>query len=479
MNRIVDVKNLWLRYGDGNWVLKNISFSVDTEKTVLIIGRSGCGKTSFARALTGVAQSIFGAEVKGEIWLCGKRLEEMGLREIQSCVQMVNQDPYTHFLEPIPIDDLVSYAETVYGESALEHVYRVAQAVGVKDLLERPITSLSGGQLKRLSIAKALITNPSVLILDEPLMWLDDVDGTEVVLNTIRAARSAGKTVIVFEHRFKHLLGLADEIYIMRRDSLEKLGKELFRDLYADGSAQPTHSEYRYGGNGPAGRCDVVLELRDVWHRYDDSKWVLRGVSMEICRGDTIVVYGANGSGKSTLLRILAGVVKPVKGVVKRYADVVYVPQIPHLFITEDSIAEEINSICRHKKIGGNCIEYGTSIVKSFGYADLGATPLNLSWGQVTRLSTVLAYIASKNGVILLDEPFTGSTYFEAHQIIEALQKLESSAKIVTLSSKDYIPLIRGGKIYKIEDGVLKPFSYSENGMQHLVDLAKRIYGYE
>ncbi|MEM0311502.1 MAG: ATP-binding cassette domain-containing protein, partial [Ignisphaera sp.] len=156
MNRVVDVKNLWLRYGDGDWVLKNISFSVDTEKTVLIIGRSGCGKTSFARALTGVAQSIFGAEVKGEIWLCGKRLEEMGLREIQSCVQMVNQDPYTHFLEPIPIDDLVSYAETVYGESALEHVYRVAQAVGVKDLLERPITSLSGGQLKRLSIAKAL-----------------------------------------------------------------------------------------------------------------------------------------------------------------------------------------------------------------------------------------------------------------------------------------------------------------------------------
>ena len=479
MNRVVEVKNLWLKYVGGDWVLRDISFSVDTGKTVLIIGRSGCGKTSFARALTGVAQSVFGAEVKGEIWLCGKRLEDMDLREIQRCVQMVNQDPYTHFLEPIPLDDLVSYAETVYGENALEHVYRVAQAVGVRDLLEKPITSLSGGQLKRLSIAKALITNPRVLILDEPLMWLDDVDGTEVVLNAIRVARDSGKTVIVFEHRFKHLLNLADEIYVMRRDSLERLGKEVFEDLNKNGSAQSTHTEGRYGGNGSTSRCDVVLELRDVWHRYEDSKWVLRGVSMEICRGDTIVIYGANGSSKSTLLRVLAGVVKPTKGAVRMYADVVYVPQTPHLFITEDSIADEITSICRHRKIGGNCIEYGISVVKSLGYTDLGANPLNLSWGQVTRLSTVLAYVASRNGVILLDEPFTGSTYFEAYQIIEAVQRLGGSAKIITLSSKDYIPLIRGGKIYKIEDGVLKPFSYSENNVQRLVDFAKRVYGYE
>uniref|UniRef100_A0A7J2U598 ATP-binding cassette domain-containing protein n=1 Tax=Ignisphaera aggregans TaxID=334771 RepID=A0A7J2U598_9CREN len=75
---IVKVKGLWLRYRvsmQGDWVLRSLDFEVEDRETVLVIGASGSGKTSLIRALTGVAQAVFGAEVQGEIELCFKSLK--------------------------------------------------------------------------------------------------------------------------------------------------------------------------------------------------------------------------------------------------------------------------------------------------------------------------------------------------------------------------------------------------------------------
>ena len=479
MNNVVEVKNLWLRYKDGNWILKGLSFEASANEVILIVGRSGSGKSSFAKALIGIAQSIFGAEVSGEISLCSKRLDEMSLREVQMCVQIVNQDPYTHFLEPIPIDDLISYAEKFYGEEALSYVNKIVRLLNIESIVEKPITVLSNGQMRRISIAKTLIPNPKVLILDEPFMWLDDSDGMELVENVIDMLRKMGKTVIVFEHRFKYLANKVDKFYVLKNGVLEKLDTHILKNkmngVNNQGNANLVNHKLDDLAN-QISQCDVVLEMNNVWYKYDDSGWILKNVDMRICKGDTIVIYGVNGSGKSTLLRILAGALKPVKGYVKRYADVSYVPQLPYLFFTEDSVNEEIEAICKAKKLGVKCIEKCKEVLKRFGYDDFEKLPLNLSWGQATRLSTLLAYFTSKKGVVLFDEPFTGSTYIEAYQLIQTLSTLSDVAKIITLSSKDYIPLFPYAKTYVLEEGVLKPFLYIDNSINQLIELATKIY---
>jgi energy-coupling factor transport system ATP-binding protein len=452
---VVKVKGLWLRYrGNSDWVLRSLNLTVLQGEFTLIIGASGSGKTSLIRALIGVAQNVFGAETLGEVELCSKRLEEMTVDEVQRCVQVVNQDPLTHFLDPLPYDDLLSYAERFYGEKAEDVVTNVLKLLNINDIAEKPITALSGGQLRRLAIAKALIPNPRVLIFDEPLMWLDE-EGVELFRKTLKTLRMLRKSVIIAEHRFLRVLDLVDTVYRLELGELKRvdigmLSSKLHRIRSSSCCTDAQESK------DSDGSCEAVVELHNVWYRYGDSPWILKGVSLRVCKGDTIVIFGNNGSGKSTLLRLIAGVIKPVSGSVKVYGDLIYIPQMPYLFITEDSIINEVKSLCKARRLGEDCIRRCVETLKLFGYNDLDKLPLHLSWGQLTRLATLLGYSVTR-GAILLDEPFTGSSYPEALRLAKLLNSLRDVAKIVTVSSEDHLRFFAHGKLFRLQNGVLKP----------------------
>ncbi|MEM4682263.1 MAG: ABC transporter ATP-binding protein [Ignisphaera sp.] len=476
-NHVVYVDNLWVKYRDSDWVLKGVNLNIGKGESVLIVGSSGGGKTTLARALCGLAEKIFRVEIKGRIEICSKPVHQMDLYELQKCIQIVNQDPYTHFLEPIPIEDMITYAEGIYGSKSYEIVDHVLKMFKVEEIARKPIVNLSGGQLRRLAIAKALITDPKIVVLDEPLMWLDDFDGIDLVMSVLKTLRSLKKTVIVFEHRFLRLLNLFDNVYNLNNGHLYKLDRDMvFHKI--DDRTNTDKATYKYRGiNENTCREGPVLELKDVWFRYDrGSDWLLKGVELNVCRGDNIVIYGRNGSGKSTLLRIIAGILKPVRGIRKVYAKVLYVPQVPYLFITEDSVFSEVKTICRHTIKNNTCINEGTEVLKKFGFTNLDVPPINLSWGQQTRLAVLLSYIASRNGVVILDEPFTGSTYLDSFNIVDLLLKLDNVAKIITLSSKDYIPLFKDARTYILDEGTLKSFEYRDITISKIVELSKLIY---
>ncbi|MEM3981091.1 MAG: ATP-binding cassette domain-containing protein, partial [Ignisphaera sp.] len=396
--------------------------------------------------------------VSGEIKVCGRYVDELSSDELQRCIQVVNQDPFTHFLEPIAIDDLVSYAEKFYGGRSTEVVQEVAKVLRVENIISKPLTSLSGGQLRRLAIAKALLTNPSIVILDEPFMWLDDVEGIELVLTAIDTLAKLGVTMIIVEHRFLRLLDKVRRVYLLKNGVLAEIDKISLKpsntnNVEIGSTAQQTLS-----------KCIPTLELENLWFKYEeDPTWILKNINLRVCQGDTVVIYGRNGSGKSTLLRIIAGLLKPVKGRRKRYKDVLYVPQIPYLFITEDSIVNEVKELCKSRKLGEKCIHRGLETLKMFGFNNLDTLPLNLSWGQQVRLAVLLAYTVAEDCILLLDEPFTGSTYVESFNLVNTLSSLNTTTKIITLSSKDYIPLFSNAKIYTLSKGSLEPLLYSDN----------------
>jgi energy-coupling factor transporter ATP-binding protein EcfA2 len=139
-----------------------------------------------------------------------------------------------------------------------------------------------------------------------------------------------------------------------------------------------------------------------------------------------------------------------------------YVPQIPYLFLTEESIEREVRELC-NSRIREECFSRGFELLKRFGYDDLDRLPLHLSWGQVTRLVTLLSINAiGKVGLILLDEPFTGSTYFEAAALTETLSMFTDIAKIIVLSSKDYISLFPRARVYMLINGTLSPLAHRD-----------------
>lgn len=448
VRRILVVKDLWFRYPNSGWILKSLDLEVYEGEVLLIIGRSGCGKTTLIRTLVGIGTNIYGGETRGSIEIDGRRLENYSIEELRRVIQIVNQDPRTHFIYPNIHEDLFSYSLHVYRdkEKAKTALDTVSKSLKIEHLLNRPYFELSGGELRRVVIAKAMLSRPRIIVFDEPFMWLDDT-GVKDFLEAIEELKNQGVTILIFEHRFMPLVGHINRVLKFSNGSIKELPIEALRKPYS----------YPSMHNGAPAMASVssnrkIIIVNDLWFKYD-SGWILKGISMNIHDGETIAIYGHNGSGKSTLLKIIAGYLKPKKGIVRRFGKAIYIPQLVTLFFTEESIDLELRSMCRGNRDSKECYSRGRSVLKSYGFDDLTQTPFNLSWGQQEKLAVALSLIAGFS-IFLLDEPFSGLTYLDRAALIEYLEAVPG-AKILTTSSRDSIPFLKKFRLYKLIDGYL------------------------
>lgn len=448
-------RDLWFRYPSSSfWVLRGVNLEVFPGEIVLIVGSSGSGKTTLLRALTGVGVWVYGAEVKGEIYLAGRRLEKLSLEELRKSIQVVNQNPYTHFIEYVIGEDLRSSAEAIHGKIVGNRVLRkIVAALKLEDVLNKRFFELSGGQLRRVAVAKALLWDPKVIVMDEPLMWLDD-EGVEEIKEILSITRSLGKALIVFEHRFIGILHLASKVLALRDGTLVPIDHEELRNPRI---ARDFHQYFASEEGSDRGGSEL-LAAEHVWFSYEkNNEWVLKDVNLVIKDSwDTVVIYGPNGSGKSTLLKILSGYLSPRKGRVLRKSRAVYLPQNVYLFFTEESLEKEFREVCTSLGKGVDCVEKGVKTMRSLGVnADLKESPFNLSWGQAIRASISIATCGEGDVVLLMDEPFTGLTYAERLFLALALRKIKAP-KVMTVSNKETLSFVPQARVYELRDGYLR-----------------------
>ncbi len=177
---ILRIKNLYASYGDEKWVLKNINFSIFKNKITAIMGPSGCGKSTLIRCINRMHEVTRGAVVKGEIFLYEQNIFEMHPIIVRRKIGMVFQKPNPFPTMSIYENVLAGYILTGVKLKREEKDKIVEESLRkaflwdeVKDILHRKGTFLSGGQQQRLCIARALATNPEILLLDEPTSALD------------------------------------------------------------------------------------------------------------------------------------------------------------------------------------------------------------------------------------------------------------------------------------------------------------------
>ncbi|HEY3701813.1 MAG TPA: DUF2232 domain-containing protein [Acidimicrobiales bacterium] len=281
--------------------LSDVSLIIPGDAFVAVLGPNGSGKSTLARILAGLEPTEGLITRPGDAGL-GRR----------GGTAMVFQRPESQVLGVRVRDDVVWGLPP--GEAV--DVGELLACVGLAGLEERETATLSGGQLQRLAIAAALARRPALLISDEATSMLDAA-GREDLTELLRElARSQGVTVVHITHRQEEVRG-ADLVVELSDGRLTRVRSEPPGDRSTT-SGQDVRSRLSTRAVVRTSMPPPLVRLAGVGYVYARrSPWAhraLRGVDLDVERGEGLVVCGHNGSGKSTLAWIMAGLLAPTEG---------------------------------------------------------------------------------------------------------------------------------------------------------------------
>ena len=223
--KIIQFKNIVKSFEDGQVVLKGVSLDIYENEFVTLLGPSGCGKTTLLRILGGFLQPS-----EGKVLFDGEDIVNIPpyKREINTVFQKYALFPH------MDVYDNIAFGLTLKKEpkDVIEQkVMRMLRLVSLEDYAHRNVTELSGGQQQRIAIARALVNEPSVLLLDEPLGALDLKLRKEMQQELKYIQQEVGITFIFVTHDQEEALTMSDKIVVMNAGEIQQIGTptEIYR----------------------------------------------------------------------------------------------------------------------------------------------------------------------------------------------------------------------------------------------------------
>lgn len=223
MNPIIDMRDVSFAYGgQADLALANINLAIDEGSFVGIIGPSGAGKSTLASILSGAIPHHYSGSLYGETRVAGLDTCEVTLTDIARVVGSVLQDIDAQMVASVVEDEMLFGLENfgVPHDQIEERVTAALDAVGITDLRDREIATLSGGQKQKVAIAAILALAPRVLVLDEPTAALDPASSRAVFEILREAQRLTGVTVIIIEQMVALLAEYCERIIVLDRGQI-------------------------------------------------------------------------------------------------------------------------------------------------------------------------------------------------------------------------------------------------------------------
>lgn len=214
---MVEIKDLWVKYSVGDWVLKGINLSVEKGEFVVIMGPSGCGKSTLCYTINGIIPHLLSGTVKGSVKVDGIETLESSVSRLSQIVGMVFQNPDSQ-LTALTVEDEVAFGPENLALPREEVERRVEEALHLARLTharKRSPQSLSGGEKQALVIASVLALRPKILVLDEPTSMLDPIGQKRVSDLIVKLNDEENMTIIAVDHRIEWASEHADRIVIM------------------------------------------------------------------------------------------------------------------------------------------------------------------------------------------------------------------------------------------------------------------------
>lgn len=223
MEKIIELKNLTKNFDDQQ-VLKGINLDIHHNEFLTLLGPSGCGKTTTLRIIAGFEEAS-----SGEVLFDGMDISKIPAykREINTVFQKYALFPHMNVFDNVAFGLSIKKVDK---KIIKEKVSDVLKLVNLKGFENRNISSLSGGQQQRIAIARALVNEPEVLLLDEPLGALDLKLRQEMQLELKKIQTKLGITFIYVTHDQEEALTMSDEIIVMNDGQIQQKGTPV--DIY-------------------------------------------------------------------------------------------------------------------------------------------------------------------------------------------------------------------------------------------------------
>lgn len=432
--------------------VSEVDIVVEPGKCVLVCGASGCGKTTVTRLANGLAPSFFPGDVSGKVLIDGRDLDGMESWEAAERVGSVFQNPRTQFFNVDSTGEVAFALESLsWPEERLRsRVRETIEELDLRELADRNIFSLSGGEKQRIAYASVWAPHPGSLVLDEPTSNLD-ADAIADLRRYLLDAKDKGAAVLVAEHRLWWLMDVVDEVVAMRAGRIvRRMDVDEFRSLsMGDLQAMGLRASdlTTVGARGNAERQvpqTPLLSLRGVCAGYGKDE-VLRGVDLDLRGGEVTALVGSNGAGKSTLSRTLCGLHRESAGTVSvegnpaktqgRLDICSLVFQDVNYQLFGDSVQAEVGFGLQRDSAPSP--EQVKRLLCDLGLDDcVDRHPATLSGGQKQRLA-VAACIASGKRVLVFDEPTSGLDLKSMEAVAELVRRLADSGRAVLVVTHD------------------------------------------
>ena len=219
-NYVIELENVTKSFGD-NVILKDFDFKVKKDEFLTILGPSGCGKTTILRLIGG-----FEEPDEGKILFNGEDItnKESYERKINTVFQKYALFPHMNVYNNIAFGLNIKKMDKKIIKEKVKEVLKLVNLVGFEN---REIESLSGGQQQRIAIARALVNEPEVLLLDEPLGALDLKLRQAMQIELKRIQKSVGITFIYVTHDQEEALSMSDTVVVLNDGEIQQMDSPL------------------------------------------------------------------------------------------------------------------------------------------------------------------------------------------------------------------------------------------------------------
>lgn len=495
----IEAQGLEIQIG-ARTLLHPTTFHVAKGDKIGLVGRNGAGKTTLTRVITGEALPTAGSvRVSGKLGYLPQDTHAadpeqtaldrmMSARDIAAIIQrlrkaekeMTDLDPDVMTKAMNRYDKALQDFEKAGGYAAQSEAKAMAASLGLPDdVMERPLGTLSGGQRRRIELARILFSDADTLILDEPTNHLDadsiewlrgylkryeggflvishSVELLDEVVNKVWRLDAQRGEIDMYSLDYKSYLKQVelDEARRAReREVAEKKAARLMQQgirlhakatkavaaqnmmrraeklLSETSEAQKKEkvADIRFPEPAPCGRTPI--EAKDISKEYGDNL-VFAGVNLAIDKGSRVVILGYNGAGKTTTLRLLAHLEDPDTGSVDygHGCKIGYFAQEHDTLDLDATVLENLQAVAPELTD-----TQARSILGSFLFSgDDAFKPARvLSGGEKTRLA-LATLVTSRANVLLLDEPTNNLDPASRDEILKAIAKYEGAIVLVT-----------------------------------------------